>query len=275
MAPSRIGAFLAGLFFVAATSSSSLLAVEIIAHRGASHDAPENTVASFKLGWKQNADADELDIWLSKDGKMVVFHDENTKRIADVDQRVADQTFDELRALDAGSWKGAAWKGEKIPTLAEALKTQPAGKRMFIEIKCGPEILPELERVLRESGKTPAELVIIGFGYDTMKAAKVRFPEIPVFWLVSPEKESRGEKPTVDEMVAKVKSARLDGLNLNFKFAIDAAFVRQVKDAGLKLYAWTVDDAKVAQKLAALGVDGITTNRPEWLRAQLTATASN
>jgi glycerophosphoryl diester phosphodiesterase len=275
MALFRTASYFAALVFAATPTSSSLLAVEIIAHRGASHDAPENTVASFKLGWKQNADADELDIWLSKDGKMVVFHDDNTKRIAGVDQRVPNQTFAELRALDAGIWKGEAWKGEKIPTLEEALNTQPAGKRMFIEIKCGPEILPELERVLRESGKTPAELVIIGFGYDTMKAAKARFPEIPVFWLVSPEKESRGEKPAVDELVAKAKEARLDGLNLNFKFAIDAAFVRRVKDAGLKLYAWTVDDAKVAQKLAALGLDGITTNRPEWLRAQLAASGSN
>ncbi|HEX5177390.1 MAG TPA: glycerophosphodiester phosphodiesterase [Chthoniobacteraceae bacterium] len=273
MAIFRTRSFLAALLFVAAISSSSLLAVEIIAHRGASYDAPENTFASFKLGWKQNADADELDIWLSKDGKMVVFHDDNTKRIAGVNQRVAEQTFAELRTLDAGIWKGAAWKGERIPTLEEALATQPPRKRMFIEIKCGPEILAELERVLRESGKTPAELVIIGFGYETMKAAKARFPQIPVFWLVSPEKESRGEKPGVEELVAKTKEARLDGLNLNFKFAIDEAFVRHVKGAGLKLYVWTVDDAKVAQRVAGLGVDGITTNRPEWLRAQLAGAA--
>jgi glycerophosphoryl diester phosphodiesterase len=267
----RTGSLLA-LFVSSLMATSSLFAVEIIAHRGASYDAPENTVASFKLGWKQNADADELDIWLSKDGKVVVFHDNNTKRIAGVDQLLANQTFAELRALDAGLWKGESWKGEKIPTLEEALATQRAGKRMFIEIKCGPEILPELERILHESGKKPAELVIIGFGYDTMKAAKARFPQIPVFWLVSPDKESRGRAPAVAELVTQAKSAGLDGLDLNFKFAIDAAFVSQVKDAGLKLYVWTVDDAKVAGKLAALGVDGITTNRPQWLREQLRTT---
>ena len=89
-------------------------AVEIIAHRGASYDAPENTVAAFKLGWKQNADAVELDIWLSKDGKIVCLHDDNTKRTAGVDKAVADQTLAELRMLDAGSLKGTKWKGEKL-----------------------------------------------------------------------------------------------------------------------------------------------------------------
>jgi len=246
--------------------------VEIIAHRGASYDAPENTVASFELGWKQHADAGELDVWMSKDGKIVVFHDENTKRIANVDRRVTDQTFAELRALDAGAWKGAAWKGEKIPSLEETLATLPVGKRLFIEIKCGAEVLPELERVLRDSGKTAAQLAIIGFGYETMKAAKARFPQIRVFWLASPEKERRGAKPSIEEIVLKAKAARVDGLDLSFKFAIDAPFVARVKEAGLQLYVWTVDDAKVARNLAGLGVDGITTNRPQWLRAQLAAT---
>src|SRR6188508_1008743 len=126
-------------------------AVEIIAHRGGAHEAPENTLAAFKLGFEQKADAGELDVYLTKDGKAVVIHDKNTKRTAGADKPVVEQTLEELRALDAGSFKGAQWKGEKIPTLAEALETIPDDRRMFIEIKCGAEILPELERVLRES----------------------------------------------------------------------------------------------------------------------------
>src|SRR3954467_2541534 len=143
--------------------------IEIIGHRGASYDAPENTVASFKLGWEQQADADELDIYLSKDGQVVVMHDPNTKRTAGADRKIVDQTFEELRQLDAGVWKGPQWAGEKIPTLAEALATMPDGKRFFIEIKSGSEILPELEKVLEASGKRPEQLVIIGFGYETMR----------------------------------------------------------------------------------------------------------
>ena len=245
--------------------------VEIAAHRGASHDAPENTVASFKLGWEQGADACELDIGLTKDGSIVAIHDETTGRTAGVDRNVAEQTLAELRALDAGSWKGARWTGEKIPTLAEALATMPDGKRMLIEIKCGPEVLPELERAIRASGKKDAQLAIIGFGYETMEQAKARFPQLAASWIAEPERESGGTLPPVAELIAKAKAAKLDGLDLSSHFAMDATFVSQVKSAGLKLLVWTVDDPVLAKKLTALGVDTITTNRPGWLRAQLVA----
>src|SRR5262245_4724666 len=111
-------------FFVLLTFVSMLSAapkVEIVAHRGASYDAPENTLASLKLAWEQKADASEFDVFLSKDGKIVVIHDADTKRTAGVDKKVVSQTLDELRALDVGSWKNAKFKGEKIPTLDEML----------------------------------------------------------------------------------------------------------------------------------------------------------
>ena len=244
-------------------------AVEIIAHRGGAHDAPENTIASFKLGFEQKADAGELDIYLTKDGKAVVIHDKNTKRTAGADRPVVEQTLEELRALDAGSFKGAQWKGEKIPTLAEALATIPDGRRMFIEIKCGAEVLPELERVLRESGKQPRQLAIIGFDYDTMRQAKERLPQHPVYWIVGTKKDTQDTPPPVAELIEKAKAARLDGLDLDYRFAIDAAAVAQVKAAGLGFYVWTVDKPEIAKKLIADGVDGITTDRPGWLREQL------
>src|SRR5207249_946557 len=140
---------------------------------GASHDAPENTLASFKLGWAQRADADELDIWLSKDDHIVVMHDGDTKRITGVNRKITDQTLAELRAQDAGTWKGPQWKGEKIPTLDEVLALIPAGKRLFIEIKCGPEVLLELERVLKESGRKPQQCAIIAFSFQVAQLAKL------------------------------------------------------------------------------------------------------
>jgi glycerophosphoryl diester phosphodiesterase len=243
--------------------------LEIVAHRGASYDAPENTMASFRLGWEQQADADELDIYLTKDGKIIVLHDATTKRTTGVELKPAEQTAEALRALDAGSWKGPQWAGEKLPLLEEVVATIPKGKRLFIEIKCGPEVLPELERVLQKSGKTPVQLVIIGFGYETVREAKQRFPKLQVYWLVSPKKGSKGLTPSVGEMVAKTKAAGLDGLDLNQEFALDAVFVSEVKGAGLKLYTWTVDDPEVAKSHMSLGVDGITTNRAAWLREQL------
>src|SRR6476661_8305886 len=82
----------------------SVRATEVVAHRGASFDAPENTLASFKLGYEQKADADELDIHLTKDGKIVVIHDFTTKRTGSVDKKILDQTFDEVRAQNVGNF---------------------------------------------------------------------------------------------------------------------------------------------------------------------------
>ena len=243
--------------------------VEIIAHRGASDDAPENTVAAFQLGWEQKADACELDIRLTRDGRIVAIHDITTRRTAGVARRVSAQALEKLRTLDAGSWKGAQWKGERIPTLEEILATVPDGKRLFVEIKCGAEVLPEIERVLNTSGKHARQLALIGFHFATMKQAKERFPHSEIYWIASPKKWSRGKRPSADTLITRAKSANLDGLDLDRRFAIDEEFVSRVKNAGLKLCVWTVNDVKLARKLAALGVDGITTNRPLWLREQL------
>jgi glycerophosphoryl diester phosphodiesterase len=249
-------------------SSGILSGVEIIAHRGASFDAPENTVAALRLGFEQGADAGELDVRLSKDGRIVVIHDADTARISGGKSPVNEQTADELRALDAGQW--GKWKGsafaEKIPQLVEILAIVPAGKRLFIESKAGPEIVNELERVLRASGLAPEQLPLITFDLETARILKLRLPAHEVSWIV--DYSVTGSLP-IDELIQSAKAAGLDGLDLNYKFPMNAAFVQKVHATGLKLYTWTVDDPAVAKSLAAAGLDGITTNRPAWLRAQL------
>lgn len=240
--------------------------VEFIAHRGASYDAPENTVASMKLGFEQGADAGELDIHQTVDGKIVVLHDADTARVTGVTNQVAGTTAEALSRLEAGQW--GKWRGkayhEPIPELAKVLGIVPEGKRIFIEVKCGPEVLPELESVLGQSGLKEGQAVLIGFGYETMVLAKKRFPHTPVFWLVGADKDKK--YPPVQELIVKTKAGGLDGLNLEKGFPIDRAFAEQVHQAGLQLYVWTVDEPEIAERLARAGVDGITTNRPRWLR---------
>lgn len=260
------------LWAVIVVATSQVPAVEIVAHRGASHDAPENTLASFRLGWEQRADANELDVYLTRDGQIVVLHDSDLKRTTTASGPVVEHTLAEVRNLDAGAWKGPAWKGERVPTLAEVLAMVPSGKRLFIEIKCGPEILPELERVLKASAVPAKQLVLISFKFPVVEQAKRLFPEIEVCWLASHQADKFTRRiPRVSELLARAKAAGLDGLDLDYKFPLDADVVQGVKQAGLKLYVWTVDDATVARELAAAGVDGITTNRPAWLREQLAA----
>jgi glycerophosphoryl diester phosphodiesterase len=243
--------------------------VEIVGHRGASFDAPENTVASIKLAWEQKADAAEFDVFLSKDGKIVVLHDANTKRVAGVDKRVIDQTLAELRALDVGKWKDAKFAGERIPTLDEMLATVPDGKRVFIEVKCGPEIVPELDRVLKASKLKPEQTPVISFNADVIAAVKKARPDLQGYWIVTlaPKKA----KPrTAEELIAKAKEIKADGLDLSADPAVlTKEFGAKVKAAGLKLYVWTVNDVELAKQMIAAGAESITTDRPAWLRQSL------
>src|SRR5687768_4666340 len=176
-------------------------AVEIIAHRGASHDAPENTLSAMKLAWEQNADAIELDLWLSKDGRIVIIHDSNTKRLGGTTNHVARQTWAELQHADVGAWKHARFTGERIPTLESILATIPPGKRAVLEIKCGPEILPEVGRVIAKSGRKPNELAIISFRFDTLRESKKEFPQLEHYFLHSYKKDERtGEFPKLADL---------------------------------------------------------------------------
>jgi glycerophosphoryl diester phosphodiesterase len=243
--------------------------VEIVAHRGASFDAPENTLASVKLAWEQKADAAEFDVYLSKDGKIVVIHDADTKRTAGASMKVAGTTLEELRKLDVGKWKDAKFAGEKIPTLEEVLATVPAGKRVFIEVKCGPEIVPELDRVLKACKLRPEQTAVISFNADVIAAAKKARPDLQCYWIVN--LAPKNKKPrNAEELIAKAKQIKADGLDLSATPEIlDKTFGDKVRAAGFKLYVWTVNDVELARKMIAAGAESLTTDRPGWLREQL------
>jgi len=246
-------------------------ALEIIAHRGASHNAPENTVAAATRGFAQGADAVECDIRLSKDGRIVVLHDDTTQRTTGVKGVVKEMMFDELRALDAGRAKDPAFAGEKIPTLDEMLAAVPAGKRLVIEIKCDAAVVPELQAALARAGRKPGEIQVIAFSDKTLQAAHRALPQHAALLLSGYEHDPKSGKPPpdLDDLIRRGKAGGFDGLSLDARWPLDADAVKKVHDAGLRLYVWTVDDAALAQKLAAAGVDGITTNRPGWLRGEL------
>jgi len=249
------------------------MGVEIIGHRGASHDAPENTVASVRLAWAQGADAAEIDVWLTKDARIVALHDETTERTTGKNWRVGDRTLAELATLDAGSWKGPQFAGEPIPTLEDVLETVPPGKRLVIEIKCGPEIVPHLKEVLGRCKKSPAQIVLIAFGYETICRSKQAMPEIPAYWLfgTSPkvDEETGAKSDWPEELAVKAARAGLDGIDIKYDSKITRDFTDKLRADGMELLVYTVNDAEVARRLAAAGVAGITTDRPGWLRAQL------
>lgn len=265
-------------FLITALSivTSSLFAVDIVAHRGASHDAPENTLAAEKLAWQQGTDAVETDIQLTRDGRIIVCHDKTTKRTTGREGTIAAMTFAELRALDAGAWKDPRFAGEKLPTLDEQITLIPAGKRMLVEIKVGPEIVPEVQRCLQRTGASEKNITFISFNYDALQAVRQTLPRYETLYLVgykAPDpkaKDSKAKKqPTIDEVIAQAKAAKLTGLDLQHTWPLTPADVKKIKAAGLQLHVWTVDDVAIARRWIGLGVASITTNRPAWLREQL------
>jgi len=234
--------------------------VEIIGHRGESHLAPENTLASSKLAWSHGADAVETDIYLTKDNKIICSHDANTKRTTGVDLMIKETESKELRRLDAGSFKDIKYKGEKLPFLSEVIKEVPEGKELVIEIKCGSEVLPFLKKEISKYGKNRS-FVFIAFDFKTISDTKKVFPDNKCYWLCS--------NPLLfEKTLPQVPAARLDGVSLSYSI-INEKVAADVRNLNLELFTWTVDDPAEAKRLINLGIKGITTNRPGWLREQL------
>jgi glycerophosphoryl diester phosphodiesterase len=239
--------------------------VKVVAHRGASHLAPENTLASVELAWRLRADAVEVDVHLTQDRRIVAIHDPTTDRTAGIHFEVAATHSSHLRRLDVGRYKHPRFAGERIPYLEEVLQTVPPGRQLFVEIKCGPQILPPLAQTITASGKR-SQTVLIGFDLDTMEAAKKMMPEVPAYWLCA----KRLLVSYGCSLAREAKAGGVDGLDVHWS-GLTRRFIRAVKAAGLQLYIWTVDDPAQAIRLNTLGVDGVTTNRPSRLRSAVTS----
>lgn len=263
------------LLIVIATVNTSY-AQYIVAHRGASHDAPENTIAAFQLAWERGADAIEGDFYLSADGEIVCIHDKTTKRVApnQPELTVSKSTAEELRMLDVGSWKNSKYAGEKVPTLREVLAQIPAGKRIFVEVKCGPEIVPTLQKQLAESGLENNQIVIIAFDSNVVTACRKVMPQYKCSWLTSYKRnESQNTwQPTADDVAATLQKTDATGLGTQGNLqVIDEEFVETVRKTGKEFHVWTINDLEAAKRLVDLGVDSITTDRPAYIRQALPA----
>ncbi len=262
-------------WFIFGTLSAALcsanLAQEIVAHRGASLDAPENTLAAFELAWRQQSDAIEGDFHLTADGQIVCVHDNDTARVSPQAPvlKISESDLEQLSAIDVGSWKAEEFSYQRIPTLANVLASMPAGKRIFIEIKSGPEILPELEKQLSATTLQADQVVIISFNADVIRQCRARMSMYKANLLVSYKQESDDGlwTPSLASVLETLKKTNATGLGTqgNAK-VVDEAFARAIQAAGLELHVWTVNDPQAAKYWKRLGVDSITTDRPLFLR---------
>lgn len=265
---------LTATLLVAFSTASPCSAQYIVAHRGASHDAPENTLAAFRLAWEQNADAIEGDFYVTKDRQIVCIHDNTTKRIAPGQKEltIADATLEELQRLDVGSWKSPRFRNERIPTLKDVLAEVPRGKRIFVEIKCGSEILPLLKPQLERSDLSPDQIVIICFNERVIKAARELMPQYKANWLTGYKQDEATQKwsPNSADVLATLRRTHATGLGTqgNIQTA-NAALARSVLEDGLEFHVWTINDPADALHFSALGTHSITTDKPAAIRAAL------
>jgi glycerophosphoryl diester phosphodiesterase len=256
-------------------SSSNAEHLNIVAHRGASYDAPENTLPAFKLAWEQGADAIEGDFHITKDGYIVCIHDKDTRKVGKTKLMVRDSTFAELRKLDVGLWKGEVFKGTRIPTIAEVFSTIPSQKRIFIEIKCGPEIIPQLVKEIDQSGLQLSQIVVICFDAKVLKELKEQAPELKVSWLSSFKKDKVSGKmvPSLTDVFQTLEWVGAEGFSSSS--AIPEEYVNPVKSRGYEWHVWTVNDLEKAGQMKELGVQSITTDRPGYLREHIVEKGSS
>ena len=237
----------------------------IVAHRGASRDAPQNTIPAFQLAWEQGADAIEGDFHLSKDGEIVCFHDADTKRVAGTQLVVRQSTLAELKQLDVGATHGVAFNGTRIPTIAEVFATIPQGKKIFIEVKCGAEIIPTLLNEIDQSGLTQEQIVVISFNKQVIQQLKIKAPQYKASWLCSFKKQETGEiTPALATVLKTLKQIQADGLSSNT--AVPASVIEAVSQQGYEWHVWTINDLNTARRMQALGVLSITTDVPGSMR---------
>ncbi|MCO8124652.1 glycerophosphodiester phosphodiesterase [Stieleria sp. TO1_6] len=258
---------------------STVQAQQIIAHRGASFDAPENTVAAFQLAWQQQADGVEGDFYLTADNEIVCIHDKTSKRVApeQPELSIATSTLAELRNLDVGSWKDKRYQGEKIPTLAEVIATIPEGKTFFVEIKCGPEIVPVLKQQLADSGLSDQQIVIICFNQEVIRQTRQQMPQYKSNWLTSYKLNNLTGRwsPSQTDVIKTLKLTGASGLGSKGERAVvTEEFITAVQSAGSEVHVWTINDAALAREFGQRGAASITTDRPAFIREALGQTGN-
>lgn len=233
--------------------------IRIVAHRGASHDAPENTLAAFRLAWQQDADAIEADFFLTADQQIACIHDRDTTRLAGRTLIVEESSYQQLRTLDVGRWKDPRFAGERIPLLRDVLERIPAGKGIVIELKTDRRIVPVLKDELQRFDALELNVLIISFDASTMAACKDAMPQYDCHWLTEIDPQSSPRQ--IAETVRRVGAEGV-GMQANAE-VIDARFVAQLRQHGCsEFHVWTVDDIARARHFEALGAVGITTNVP-------------
>lgn len=230
----------------------------IIAHRGASAKAPENTLAAFRLALKEGADAIELDAKLTSDKQVVVLHDQRVERTTDGSGKVGEMPLAALKELDAGSWFGKRFQGEKIPTLEEVLESVGKDTVSNIELTnyaTPRDSLPEKVAALVKKHNLEEQILISSFNPWALIRARRELPQTPIGLLAVPGSKGAWARSFLGRLL------RYQSLHPHHSDA-SKKFVERVHEWNSLVFTYTVNEEDEMRRLFARGVDGIFTDEP-------------
>lgn len=233
----------------------------VLGHRGASLEAPENTLTAFRLALAQGADGVELDVRRCASGEVVVFHDEDARRIAGSPLRISRASLAELEALDVGAHRGERFRGERIPRLEEALEALPTAV-VNVELKGArlgdPRLARAVAGILR-GGRAAGRVVVSSFDWALLASFRLAAPEVATGLLF----EARSARRRLVRPVAAL--LRPQALHPELALVTEAR-ARAWSAAGRPMVVWTVDEAAELERMCALGAAAVITNVPERAR---------
>ncbi len=230
---------------------------KIIAHRGASGYAPENTMPAFEMALEMNAEGIEIDVHTSKDGEVVVIHDPTINRTSNGEGLVGELTLEELRSYDYGSWYSDEFKDTTIPTLREVLELLKDWEGLLnIEIKSGPHIYEGIEQKvidLIKEYKMEDRIIISSFNHYSLRDIKKIDPNIKIGLLYA-----------AGLVEPWIYAKRMDATALHPSYYnIIPEVVDGCKENGIQLNPYTINDESDLERMVDAGVDGIITNYPD------------
>ena len=240
----------------------------ILAHRGMSEEAPENTPAAYEKA-VGNGFGFECDVYLTKDGRVFSFHDPDLRRIAGVNKACKDCTWDEVKDLDVGKWKDKKWAGQHPSTFEDIMALARDGRWIEVDVKAGPAVVPYLKKLLAAQGNaSPRNLFFASSNPKTIRAVREQMPEYGA-WLGETCRtgwSAADPAVPVEKMVEDLRANKANGVCLQFSSDIVTEdYIWALKDAGYPVNVWTVDDPAEARLALERGADSVTSNNPNKL----------
>lgn len=233
--------------------------VEVIAHRGLSTLAPENTLSAIEAAIENGADRIEIDVQLTKDGQVVLMHDKNTRRTTGVDNQINTMTLAEVKKLDAGSWFSGLYRGEKVPTLEEVLEVCKNKVNLMIELKpLNGDAVSLAKKVVEKVQEMNMQqsVIITSFHNSTIKQVQKQDGALATGMIVRFVYGSFDQKGSSDSII------------ISSKFVTER-LVQMIHASGKRVFCWTVNSHKEIIRLTKLGVDGIITDYPIMAREKI------